>query len=89
MKDKKKKKKEKAKYYDDGRTIYDMSGTSRQNVILGGKSGDSRKKNRGTAREQMDTFVTTMRQMILPMLVVMGIITFAFGVLYLILKFGA
>ena len=88
MKDKKKKKKEKIKYIDDGRTIYDMSGTSRQNVFLGGKSGDNKKKNRGTAREQMDTFVTTMRQMILPMLIVMGIITFAFGILYLLLKFG-
>ena len=85
---KKKKKKEKVTYIDDGRTLYDMSGTSKPGVFLGGKNDNKKKKPRSTRREELDTFVTTMRQMILPMFVVMGIITVAFGILYLLLKFG-
>ena len=89
MKDKKKKKKEKVKYIDDGRTLYDMSGTSRQSVIFGGNSANKKSGlGRGTARQQMNTFVSTMRQMVLPMFIVMGIITIAFGFMYLLLKYG-
>jgi hypothetical protein len=88
MADKKKKKKEKVKYIDDGRTLYDMSGTSRTSVFLGGKNDGKNKKTRSTRREEFNTFVTTMRQMVLPMFIVMGIITVAFGILYLLLKFG-
>ena len=83
-----KKKKKKVKYVDDGRTLYDMSGTSKPGVFLGGKNDGKSKKGRSTRREEFNTFVSTMRQMILPMFIVMGIITFAFGIMYLLLKFG-
>ena len=88
MSDKKKKKKEKVKYIDDGRTLYDMSGTSGPGVFLGGKNDSKSRKTRSTRREEFNTFVSTMRQMVLPMFIVMGIITVAFGILYLLLKFG-
>ena len=88
MKDNKKKKKEKVKYVDDGRTLYDMSGTSRPNAFIGGKNNPDRNKKRGTARQQFNTYVSTMRQMVLPMFVVMGIITVAFAVMYLLFKYG-
>ena len=89
MKDKKKKKKEKVTYIDDGRTLYEMSGTSKPGVFLGGKNDNKNKKSKSTRREEFNTFVTTMRHMILPMFVVMGIITFAYVIMYLLLKFGA
>lgn len=88
MKDTKKKKKEKVKYIDDGRTLYDMSGTSKPGVFLGGKNDSKNRKTRSTRREEYNTFVSTMRQMVLPMFIVMGIITLAFGLMYLLLKFG-
>ncbi len=91
MSDKKKKKKEKVIYIDDGSTIADMSGTSKPNPILGGRGPAPRNganKRRGTAREQWGTYKSAVRQMFLPMLVVMGILTVAFGVMYLILKYG-
>ncbi|MBQ4070888.1 MAG: hypothetical protein IJD51_00540 [Clostridia bacterium] len=86
---KKKKKKEKITYIDDGRTIADMSGTSKPSPILGSRSRTSeRGKRRAGAREQWNTYKTAAKQMFLPMLVVMGIITVAFGVMYLLLKYG-
>lgn len=88
MADKKKKKKEKVTYIDDGRTLYDMSGTSKPGVFLGGNKDNKGKKPKSTRKEELDTFVTTMRHMIIPMLVVMGILTVAYGIMYLLLKFG-
>ena len=89
-KNNKKKKKDRVIYIDDGSTIADMSGTSRPNPILGGRynNAGNRGKRRGTAREQWSTYKTAVRQMFMPMLVVMGILTVAFGVMYLILKYG-
>ena len=87
----KKKKKDRVIYIDDGSTIADMSGTSRPNPILGGRNSINRgntNKRRGTAMEQWNTYKSAVRQMFLPMLVVMGILTVAFGVMYLILKYG-
>ncbi len=88
MSDKKKKKKQKVTYIDDGRTIADMSGTSKPGAILGGRNSSGQNKRRGTARQQFNTYVSAMRQMVLPMFIVMGIITVAFLIMYLLLKYG-
>ena len=89
MSHKKKKKKQKVTYIDDGRTIADMSGTSRPNPLLGNRSPSSQKgRRRASAREQWHTYTSAVRQMFVPMLVVMGIITAAFLIMYLLLKYG-
>ncbi len=84
---KKKNKKEKVKYIDDGRTIADMSGTSKMNVLLGGTSGNSRGRGgrRAPLKDQAKTFFGAMRMMFIPMLITMGIMTVAFGIMYVIL----
>lgn len=75
MSSKKKKKKEKIIYIDDGSTIADMSSVR----------GSSKGRARGSLKEQGKTFLGAMRMMFVPMLVVMGIITIAYLVLYLLL----
>lgn len=72
----KKKKKEKITYIDDGRTIADMSG------VGGGKRGGG---SRGSLKEQKETFFKAMRMMFVPMLIVMGFITIAYLIAYLML----
>lgn len=83
----KKKNKKKVKYIDDGRTIADMSGTSRPNVLLGGTSGgfNSKGGRRASLKDQAKTFFGAMRMMFIPMLITMGIMTLAFGIMYIIL----
>ena len=73
----KKKKKEKVVYVDDGRTIADMSG-----VGLGGYSSKNGRR-RSTAREKWRTYWEAVKMMFVPMLVVLGIITVTFLLLYL------
>lgn len=73
---KNKKKKKKTVYYDDGRTIADMSS------ITGRPSAAPR----ASFKEQAKTYFTTVKAMFLPMLAFMGVIAIAFGVLYLILE---
>ena len=85
---KKKKKKEKITYIDDGRTIADMSNTSKMNPILGNSSSSQRGRRRASAREQWHTYSSAARQMFMPMIIVMGIICIAFGIAYLLLKYG-
>ena len=87
MSKKKNKKKEKIRYIDDGRTIADMSGTSKANIFLGGtvKGGRRRDSSRSSLKEQSKTFFGAMRMMFVPMLVTMGIITVAFGIVYVVL----
>ena len=78
---KKKKKKEKIIYVDDGRQIADMSAFgSRPRGDLG---------PRGGCREQWQTYIRSVRSMLLPMLVVMGAICIIFGILYIIFSFSA
>ena len=86
MSKKKNKKKQKIKYVDDGRTIADMSGTSKTNLFFGGtvKRGGN-DPLRSTRADQLKTFVSAMKRMFVPMLVTMGIITVAFGLMYLAL----
>ncbi|MBQ8689454.1 MAG: hypothetical protein IJ515_03725 [Clostridia bacterium] len=83
----KKKKKEKVTYIDDGRTIADMSGTGKINPLIGGTSKSSeRGKRRATVREQWKTYTEAVKMMFFPMLVVLGILTVAFLIMYLIYK---
>ena len=74
----KKQKKEKVRYIDDGRTIADMSALSGVDKRYTGP--------KGTFKDQMRTYFTTVRQMFLPMLAFMGGITVLFLILYLILE---
>ena len=72
----KKKKKEKVRYYDDGRTIADMS-------PLGGSSRLPRLQ-RSTLKEQAKTYLNACKMMLLPMFIVMGAICIIFGILWLL-----
>lgn len=83
-----KKKKEKIKYIDDGRTIADMSNVGRNSHS---KFSQGKKKERyippnltgrGTLKDQWHTYVHAVKMMFLPMLVVIGIMTVAFLLLY-------
>lgn len=74
-----KKKKEKVTYIDDGRTIADMS-----NVGYG-RYTNKEGKRRSTAREKWRTYWEAVKMMFVPMLVVIGIISAAFLLVYLLL----
>ena len=73
----KKNKKKKTVYYDDGRTIADMSS------LNGGSTGP---RPRSSFKDQMKTYFTTVKAMFLPMLAFMGVITVVFLILYLVLE---
>ncbi len=60
----KKPKKEKVRYYDDGRTIADMSNVS------GPRLSSNPNKYRSTAKERWNTYWTAVKRMFVPMLVV-------------------
>ena len=76
-KKKTKKKKPKVIYIDDGSTIADMSGVT---------GGFRRNRDpRHSLSEQRKTFLAAMRMMVRPMLFVMGIITLAYLIAYLLL----
>lgn len=84
----KKKKKQKTVYIDDGRTIADMSS-------FGGRKADREVKfdrngrRRAPIKEQFETYKAAVRTMVLPMLVTIGIICVAFGLLYLMFELAA
>lgn len=87
MSKKNSKKKEKITYIDDGRTIADMSGTSRVNPLLGSPSRSSeRGKRRASAREVWRTYWSAVKTMLLPMIVTMMIITAAFLIVALMIR---
>ena len=87
MSKKNSKKKEKIKYVDDGRTIADMSGTSRSNLLLGnGSLSSPRGKRRASTKEVWQTYWAAVKTMVFPMLVVMMIITAAFLIVTLLLR---
>lgn len=87
MSKKNSKKKEKIRYIDDGRTIADMSGTSRANPLLGNSPLSSpRGKRRASTKEIWQTYWAAVKTMVFPMLVVMMIITAAFLIVALMLK---
>lgn len=76
MSKKNKNKKDNITYVDDNSTIADMSGTRRGNNL--------NKKKNSTSKEKRQTFFSTMKQMVLPMLVTLTIFTLAFLLLLLI-----
>ena len=77
------KKKKKVKYYDDGRTISDMSGIGgRKRLDQNPQIG----RPRASMREQFRTYIAAVKMMIIPMFITLGIITAAFLFLYLILE---
>ena len=86
MSKKNSKKKEKITYIDDGRTIADMSGTSRTNPLLGGSRSSERGKRRASTREIWQTYFAAVKTMLLPMIVTMMIITAAFLIVELLIR---
>lgn len=76
---KKKKKKEKVIYIDDGRTIADMSN------VRGGISSNRGKSN-VTFSSAWKTYWSAVRMMLIPTLIVIGIISIAYLIMYFSLK---
>ncbi|MBO5339287.1 MAG: hypothetical protein J6A96_06265 [Clostridia bacterium] len=83
MSDKKKKKRTKTQYYDDGRTIADMSG------INGRKEFHTDDNNfvrpRSTLKDMFKTYIKTVKSMLVPMFITLGALTVVFFLAYLIL----
>ena len=74
------KKKEKVVYVDDGRSLADMSGVSSPG--LSGKPSQYRASFKG----KWQTYWEAVKMMIKPMLLVIGALCVAYGVLYLLLS---
>lgn len=86
-KKKQKKKKEKITYIDDGRTIADMSGTTKGGAILPGNTGKSKSgRSNSTFKDVWKTYWGAVKMMLVPMLVTLGIISVAFLLMYLFMK---
>ena len=75
-KEEKKKEKEKVVYYDDGRTLADMSGVGRPRS-QGSKS---------TFREKWNTYWAAVKMMLIPMAIVVGILVIMYLIMYFSLK---
>ena len=71
--------KSKEKYVDDGSTIVDMSALDNYGFRAHGGS-------KSTFKEKFKTYIDTVKLMIIPMLVTIGIITAAYLLLYLLLS---
>ena len=76
MKEKKnKKQKEKVVYYDDGRTIADMS-------YVGGRKLETDDKNfvrpRSTLKDMFKTYIAAVKSMLIPMFITLGALTVVF-----------
>ena len=75
------KKKKRIIYVDDDRTIADMSGVGRAKK-------DARQNEpvhlRSTFKDRKQTYFQAVRMMFVPMLVTIGIICAAFGIMYLL-----
>lgn len=78
---KNKKKKPKVVYYDDGSTIADMSGVRPRRVR---KDNDDGAPTR--AQAIWKTYVKSVKSMIIPMLITIGIICATFLILYILLS---
>ena len=77
-KEKNKKEKSKIVYVDDGSRIADMSQLRGPGFKASGR--------RSTFREQLATYLSTVKLMIMPMFITIGIITAAFLLLYILLS---
>lgn len=75
----KNKKKEKIIYYDDGSTIVDMSGVSRnKNKKQPQKSSYIDTPHKSTFKEKWRTYWSSVKMMFIPMLVVLAILAVLF-----------
>ena len=79
---KNKEKKEKVRYYDDGRTIADMSGVKDRRL-----PGGDPLRPRATAKQKWDTYWNAVKMMFGPMLVVLVGLCILFMIGYLLLIF--
>lgn len=89
-----KKKKEKVIYYDDNSTISDMSNvngmynriipTDTAKKFQNTQSKQKQPKIKSTAKEKWDTYISTVRLMFKPMLIVIGILCVLFLLFYLL-----
>ena len=75
-----KKKKNKTVYIDDGSTISNMTGWGRPTAPKLGTGYP-----RASLREQFQTYTDAVKMMFLPMLAVLGILTLAFLIVYILL----
>ena len=75
---KQKEKKEKVRYYDDGRTVADMSGVKDPRL-----SGDPLRP-RASAKEQWNTYWHAVKMMFGPMLIVLTGLCIIYMILYLL-----
>ncbi len=80
----KKKKKEKIVYIDDGRTISDMSGTSKGMFIPSRKKKEPKATSLG--QTPLQTYWGAVKMMFVPMLVVIGLISLVFLLMYFSMK---
>ena len=76
---KKKEKKEKVKYYDDGRTVSDMSGVKPSPL-----SSHNPLRPRASLKEQLDTYWHAVKMMFGPMLIVMVGLCILYMIMYLL-----
>ncbi|MBE6618615.1 MAG: hypothetical protein E7626_02375 [Ruminococcaceae bacterium] len=79
----KKPKKEKIIYIDDGSTVVDMSALDESKRLF--KKKDPDKRPRPKVIEHLKTYFESVKVMILPMLVVIGLISVAFFLLWLLM----
>ena len=77
-KKKKKAPKEKVVYYDDGSTVVDMSNVRAPGERRKGKDAPPR----STARDKWNTYWSTVKKMVGPMLIVLAVMTTIFLILY-------
>ena len=82
-----KKQKKKTVYYDDGRTIADMSGLNGRKRDRGNATPSFGK--RASLKEQAKTYFAAVKMMFVPMLTVMGAICVLFLILYIILELAS
>ena len=76
---KKKEKKEKIRYYDDGRTLSDMSGVNGSPL-----SGGDPYRPRASMKAKWDTYWNAVKMMFVPMLFFLVILCIAYMILYLL-----
>ncbi len=79
----KKPKKEKVRYYDDGRTLADMSGVS------GPRLSRNPNKPRSSLKEQWKTYWSAVKRMFVPMLFVIVALCIVYMLAYVYLVFFA
>ncbi|MCX4384357.1 MAG: hypothetical protein OSJ39_00990 [Clostridia bacterium] len=83
-KKKKKTPKEKVVYYDDNSTVADMSNVT----APGERRREKNLKPRSTAREKWNTYWSSVKRMVGPMLIVLAVMTAIFGIIMLIAVYG-